>query len=127
MITRLYAYLGTVILLMTVGRISWLRMAAKTDWKLIVAFVRLDFPPEQREIAQKIAAGLAEIVGLKIKQLKPDNTVRQIVNWADERIYARDLIKIFNIAYGVNCDPDTTFRSLVERIAEKQQRSKLIT
>lgn len=121
MIPRLYAYLGVVILLMTVGRILWRRTPTKTDWELIVAFVRLDFPPDQRDIAQKIAAGLAEIVGLKIKQLRPENTVRQIANWAEEQIYAWDLIKVFKVAYGVTCEPDTTFRSLVEKIAEKRR------
>jgi hypothetical protein len=127
MIPRFYAYLGAVILLMTVGRIVWRRIPTKVDWELIVAFVRLDFPPEQRDIAQKIAAGLAEIVGLKIKQLRPENTLNQIVNWAEEPIYAWDLIKVFKLAYGVSCEPETTFRSLVEKIADKQQQAKPIT
>jgi hypothetical protein len=123
MIAPFYACLGAVILLFTVGRIVWHRTPRKTDWELIVAFVRLEFPPDQRDIAQKIAAGLAEIVGSRIKQLKPENTVNQIANWAEERILVRDLIKVFNIAYGVNCEPDTTFRSLVEKIAEKRQQA----
>jgi hypothetical protein len=122
MIPRWYAYLGVVILLMTVGRIVWRRTPTKVDWELIVAFVRLEFPPDQRDIAQKIAAGLAEIVGLKIKRLRPENTVNQIADWAEERIYAWDLIKIFKVAYGVECGPDTTFRSLVEKITEKRQQ-----
>jgi hypothetical protein len=127
MITQFYAYLGAVIFLMTVGRILWRRTPTKVDWELIVAFVRLEFPPDQRDIAQKIAAGLAEIVGVKIKQLRPENTLTQIANWAEERIYTRDLIKVFNVAYGVTCDPETTFRSLVEKIADKQQQAKRIT
>ncbi len=126
MIAQVYAYLGVAILLMTLGRIVWRRSSNKVDWALIVAFVRLEFPPEQRDIAQKIAAGLAEIVGVKIKQLKPENTLDQIVNWAEERIHAHDLIKIFKIAYGVSCEPQTTFRSLVEKIAEKQQPTEPI-
>jgi hypothetical protein len=121
---RFYAYVGAVILLMTVGRIVWRRTPPKIDWELIVAFVRLEFPPDQRDIAQKIAAGLAEIARSKIKQLKPDNTLRQIASWAEERIDIRDLVNIFKIAYSVDCEPDTTFRALVERIAEKQQRVK---
>lgn len=121
MIPQFYAYLGVVILLMTVGRIVWRRTPTKVDWELIVAFVRLEFPPDQRDIAQKIAAGLAEIVGLKIKQLRPENTLNQIADWAEERIHAWDLIKVFRVAYGVNCEPDTTFRSLVEKITEKRQ------
>ncbi len=124
MVSQFYAYLGAVILLMTLGRVVWRRSPPKIDWALAVAFVRLEFPPEQRDIAQKIAAGLAEIVGTKIKQLRPENTLNQIANWAEERIYAHDLIKIFNIAYGVSCEPQTTFRALVEKIAEKQQQGK---
>lgn len=123
MIAPFYAFLGAVILLFTIGRVVWQRAPRKTDWELIVAFVRLEFPPGQRDIAQKIAAGLAEIVGTKIKLLKPENTVNQIADWAEERILVRDLIKVFNIAYGVNCEPDTTFRSLVEKIAEKRQQT----
>ncbi len=124
MIPQFYEYLGAVILLMTVGRILWRRSSTKVDWELIVAFVRLEFPPDQRDIAQKIAAGLAEIVGVKIKQLTPENTLTQIVNWAEERIDTRDLVKVFNVAYGVSCEPETTFRSLVEKIADKQQQRK---
>jgi len=124
MIPQFYEYLGAVILLMTVGRILWRRSPPKVDWELIVAFVRLEFPPDQRDIAQKIAAGLAEIVGVKIKQLRPENTLTEIVNWAEEPIYTRDLIKVFNVAYEVFCEPETTFRSLVEKIADKQQQGK---
>jgi hypothetical protein len=122
MIPQFYVYLGVGIILMSLGRIIWRRSRTKVDWELIVAFVRLEFPPEQRDIAQKIAAGLAEIVGQKIKQLRPENTLDQIANWAEEQIHVRDLIKVFNIAYGVNCEPQMTFRSLVEKIAEKQQQ-----
>ena len=123
MIPQFYEYLAAVILLMTVGRILWRRSPMKVDWELVVAFVRLEFPPDQRDIAQKVAAGLAEIVGVKIKQLRPENTLTQIANWAEEQIYTRDLIKVFNVAYGVTCKPETTFRLLVEKIAEIRQQS----
>ena len=122
MISQFYGYLGAIILLMTLGRILWRRAPTKVDWELIVAFVRLEFPPDQRDIAQKIAAGLAEIVGLKIKQLTPEHTVSQITSWAEEPTHTGDLIKVFKAAYGVNCEPDTTFRSLVEKIAATQQQ-----
>ena len=124
MIPQFFEYLGAVILLMTMGRILWHRSPSKVDWELIVAFIRLEFPPDQRDIAQKIAAGLAEIVGVKIKQLSPENTLAQIGNWAEERIDTRDLIKVFNVAYGVTCEPETTFRSLVEKIADKRHQGK---
>ena len=121
---QFYVYLGVAVLLMTVGRVLWRRTSTKVDWELVVAFVRLEVPPDQRDIAQKIAAGLAEIVGPKIKQLRPEHTLTEIVNWADEPIYTGDLIKVFNVAYEVLCEPETTFRSLVEKIADKQQQGQ---
>lgn len=123
MIPQFYLYLGVAILLMTVGRIVWRRSPKTVDWELIVAFVRLDFPPEQRDVAQKIAAGLAEIVGLKIKELRPETTLGQIADWAENRIYATDLIKLFRAAYGVKCEAATTFRALVEQVVEKQTKN----
>jgi hypothetical protein len=120
---QFYVYLGAFVLLMTVGRVVWRQRVKKIDWELIVAFVRLDFPPHQRDIAQKLAAGLAEIVGLKIKQLRPEHTLEQIVAWAENRVSARDLGKVLYAAYGVSCAPETTFRGLVEHVVEKQTES----
>lgn len=110
---------AALLVLLTLGRIV-LRSAPKgTDWPLEVAFIRLDFPPEQRRIAQQLAAGLAEIVGMKIKQLKPEHNLAQIATWADD-VYARDLITLFVVAFNVTCDDRTTFRSLVEQVAQKK-------
>jgi hypothetical protein len=121
MISSFYLSLGTVVLLMSLGRLVWRRRAQPTDWALVVAFVRLDFPPNQRDFAQKIAAGLAEIVGVKIKQLRPEHTLKQIAAWSsDDHIYAQDLMKILLLAFGVACDENTTFRALVEKVAAKQ-------
>src|SRR5262249_48029664 len=94
------------------------------DWALIVAFIRLEFPSDQRELAQKIAGGLAEIVGLKIKQLRPEHTIKQIAEWANEPVSAVDLIKIFRAAFNIACDESTTFRTLVEMIAAQQLKKR---
>jgi hypothetical protein len=53
---------------MALGRIVVVsrRGPKAVDWELEAAFIRLDLPAEQRDIAQKITAGLAEIVGTKI-------------------------------------------------------------
>lgn len=117
-----YIYLGAVVLLMSLVKVIWGQSAKPVDWALIVAFIRLEFPPDQRNLAQKIAAGLAEIVGLKIKQLRPEHTIKQIAAWADDRIRAQDLIKIFIIAFAIECDENTTFRTLVEKVAANQAR-----
>jgi hypothetical protein len=90
------------------------------DWALEVAFIRLEFPPTQRIVAQQLAAGLAEIVGMKIKQLTPENNLSQIAEWADNQIYAKDLITLFVVAFSVKCDANTTFRDLVEKVAQKK-------
>ncbi len=120
MITQFYIYFGAVILLMTLGRVVWRRGSKPVDWSLVVAFIRLDFPPHQRDLAQKIAAGLAEIVGLKIKQLRPEHTIKQIADWAGDPVSAVDLMKIFHAAFNIQCDESTTFCTLVEMIAAKQ-------
>lgn len=122
MISQFYIYL-VVILLMTLGRVVWRRGSKPVDWALIVAFIRLEFPSEQRELAQKIAGGLAEIVGLKIKQLRPEHTIKQIAEWTNDPVSAADLIKIFHAAFNIACDENTTFRGLVEMIAAQQLKS----
>src|SRR3990167_9221814 len=95
MASEFYLFLAAVILLMALGRVVvvWRRGPKAVDWELVVAFIRLDFPAEQRDIAQKIAAGLAEIAGTKIKRLKPEDRLEQIVGWAENPIQVSDLKK----------------------------------
>ena len=118
--TAVYLLLAAILLLMTLGRFT-LRAAPKgIDWALEVAFIRLEFPPEQRVVAQQLAAGLAEIVGMRIKQLRPEHNLTEIAAWAENQIYAKDLITLFVVAFEVKCDETTTFRSLVEKVARKK-------
>jgi hypothetical protein len=117
MMPEFYIFLAVAIALMMIGRVVWRRSPKTADWELIVAFIRLDFPPVQRDLAQKIAAGLAEIVGDKIKELRPEHTLGQIANWADNRIYTADLIQVLHLAYGVICESNTSFRAVVEQAA----------
>src|SRR4026207_887387 len=120
MFAPIYLLLGAILLLMTVGRVVFRQQPGGIDWALETAFIRLEFPPEHRAVAQQLAAGLAEVVGMKIKQLTPDHNLAQIADWADDRIYAKDLITLFVVAFGVRCDANTTFRTLVEKVAEKK-------
>ena len=115
-----FLLLAAVLLAMTVRRVVFRPMPKGIDWALEVAFVRLDFSPPYRDIAQQIAAGLAEIVGLHIKQLKPEHNLSQIAEWAENGIYAKDLITLFVVAFDVKCDVNTTFRDLVEKVARKK-------
>ena len=121
-----YLLLAVILLVMTCGRMIFRSTPKGVDWALEVAFIRLEFPPVQRDIAQQLAAGLAEVVGIKIKQLKPEHNLSQIADWAEDKIYAKDLITLFVVAFNVKCDHNTTFRNLVEKVARKQsERAEL--
>lgn len=121
-----YLFLAVILLVMTCGRMIFRATPKGADWALEVAFIRLEFPPDQRDIAQQLAAGLAEVVGIKIKQLKPEHNLSQIADWAEDKIYAKDLITLFVVAFNVKCDHNTTFRNLVEKVARKQsERAEL--
>jgi hypothetical protein len=115
-----FLLLAAVLLAMTVRRVVVRPMPKGIDWALEVAFVRLDFSPPYRDVAQQIAAGLAEIVGIRIKQLKPEHNLSQIAEWAENGIFAKDLITLFVVAFDVKCDVNTTFRDLVEKVARKK-------
>ena len=115
-----YLLVAVILVLITFGRVVFRPAPRGIDWALEVAFIRLDFPPEQRLVAQQLAAGLAEIVGMKIKQLKPEHSLTEISTWAEDGIYAKDLITLFVIAFNVKCDESTTFRNLVEKVARKK-------
>jgi hypothetical protein len=51
--SEFYLFLAAVILLMALGRVVvvWRRGPKAVDWELVAAFIRLDFPAEQRDIA----------------------------------------------------------------------------
>jgi len=126
MMAPVYIVLCVFLLLMTLGRVVFRAAPKGIDWALEVAFIRLDFPPAQRLVAQQLAAGLAEIVGMKIKQLRPEHNLSQIAEWTDNHIYAKDLITLFVVAFSVRCDPNTTFRDLVEKVAEKNRTPRRV-
>jgi hypothetical protein len=123
-VTLVYLIVAAILLLMMAGRVAFRPAPKGIDWALEVAFIRLDFPPEQRVIAQQLAAGLAEIVGIRIKQLKPEHNLTEIAAWAANQIHARDLITLFVVAFDVRCDQSTTFRGLVEKVAQKKSEKR---
>src|SRR5439155_22632779 len=98
MTAQFYVFVGFLILALTAA--LWRRTATKAvDWELFVAFIRRDFPPDHRDAAQEIAAGLAELVGIEIKQLRPEHTLKQIAGWAHDLFSVRvedfaDLISV---------------------------------
>ena len=123
----IFLLLALILLLMTFGRVIFRSGPKGTDWALEVAFIRLEFPPEHRDVAQQIAAGLAEIVGMKIKQLKPEHNLSQIAEWAGTGIYARDLITLFLVAFDVKCNPNTSFADVVQKVAERKGSREVLT
>jgi hypothetical protein len=123
----IYLVLAVILLVMSFGRVIVRSGPKEIDWALEVAFIRLDFPPEHRDVAQQIAAGLAEIVGMKIKQLKPQHNLSQIAEWADNGIYAKDLITLFLVAFDVKCDANTTFSDLVQKVAARKAARAVMT
>ena len=123
----IFLFLAVILLLMTFGRVIFRAGPKGTDWPLEVAFIRLEFPAEQRDVAQQLAAGLAEIVGMKIKQLKPEHNLTQIAEWAEDRIHARDLITLFLVAFDVKCGPTTTFADVVQKVTQQKRSREVLT
>jgi hypothetical protein len=125
MTPQFYVYLGIALLLITGAGIFQRQRTEPIDWELVVAFIRRDFPPSQRDVAQEIAATLAERVGFEIKQLRPEHTLNQIAEWADDSlsVSAAGLAELFVVEYGIECDANTAFRTLVEKVVEKQKKS----
>jgi acyl carrier protein len=87
-----------------------------------VAFIRLDFPPAQRDTAQEVAMRLAAIVGLEIKKLRPECTLREIAQWKYDSLSAAEIVMACGEEFGVECNGDTTFRAFVERVAVNRQK-----
>src|SRR6266542_3778905 len=101
MTPQFYIFLGFLFLVITAALI-WQRTRPKpVDWKLVVSFIRRDFPPDQRVVAQEIAGWLAELVGFQIRQLRPDHTLRQISEWTRNSLSVPlgDLVGIFRAEY----------------------------
>lgn len=65
------------------------------------------------------------MVGLKIKQLRPEHTIKQIADWANDPVSVAVLIKVFHAAFQITCKESTTFRTLVEMIAAQQGAERL--
>ena len=62
------------------------------------------------------------MVGVKIKDLRPEHTLDRISDRAGNRIYTADLFKVLYVAHGVSCERDMSFRPLVEEAARTQAK-----
>lgn len=53
------------------------------DLQLYAARVRAHFPPHLRNAAEVVAYGIARAVGPKVKELRPETTVSEILGWTE--------------------------------------------
>ena len=63
-------------------------------------------------------------MGLEIKQLRPEHTLKQIAEWTHGflSVPPEDLAMVFREEYGVACDRNTMFRTVVEKVVENQRK-----
>lgn len=94
------------------------------DWELKVAFVRLDFPPSQRDTALYVAAALGHLVGPAILRLRPEHTLGEIMSWSESYGTIEILMALEEEFLGGAMDHDFaigfehhTFRDFVEHLS----------
>ena len=100
-------------------------MPRDEDWELKLAFIRLEFPPAQRDLAHSIAVILAEFIGAPILRLRPEHTIGEIFAWSDSSsVDLTELIVALEEEFGREIDDDfalnfeqRTFREFVECFA----------
>lgn len=97
------------------------------DLESYTAFVRLEFPPAERDIAHRLAVAFAEVVERDIVRLRPEHTLVEILGWrgADSLDTIEFVLELkqerrFNIAddFAGSCS-GKTFRELVRHIANR--------
>lgn len=100
-------------------------MPASKDWELKLAFIRLEFPAAQRDLAHSMAVILAEFIGDPILRLRPEHTMREIFAWSDSpSVGLTEWITALEEEFGRQihgaCGPNfeqRTFREFVECFA----------
>ncbi|MGQ0835176.1 MAG: hypothetical protein ACT4O5_09700 [Gammaproteobacteria bacterium] len=63
--------------------------ASASDQELWAARIRLHFKPHLRDIAEEAALAFVPLVGPRIKQLRPDTAMGEVIAWAKEAPLAR--------------------------------------
>jgi len=53
----------------------------ETDVEMYAARIRAHFPPELRDTAYAVALSIARMVGPKVKELRPETTLDEIIAW----------------------------------------------
>ena len=105
------------------------------DIEQYAARIRLHFAAELRDVAYDLAYGIAKLVGPKVKSLRPETTLDEILSWLQEDnpfptgsldqvewILAMEVEFEFELpdAFAAKT-ATTTFRELVEHVARKRR------
>lgn len=90
-----------------------------------VEFIRLFFPLEREaKVAVGVAQMLAELVGDRISDLRPDSLLIEVAGWVENSMPAVELLLVMEeelgVDFGENLDI-TTFRELVEYLANDRR------
>ena len=112
----------------------------ETDVELYAARIRAHFPPGLREAAFALAYSIARIAGPKAKQLRPETTLDEIIEWLGphyvqskdsldevERVMAmqEEAGDAFMLPDELAARTDTaTFAELVRHVAERGQQAR---
>jgi hypothetical protein len=98
------------------------------DWELKMAFVRLDFPPSQRDTAQCVAAAFGHLTGPTILRLRPEHMLGEIMSWSESYGMAEVLMALEEEFLGREMDDSfaigfehRTFREFVEYLSRGDQ------
>jgi hypothetical protein len=91
-----------------------------------MAFVRLDFPPSQRDTAQVVAALFGHFIGPAMLRLRPEHTIGEILSWTESAgLGTVELLMVVEEEYGEMDDEFArslerhTFREFVEHLSRE--------
>ena len=108
------------------------------DIEQYAARIRLHFAPQLRDVAYDLAYGIAKLVGAKVKSLRPETTLAEILHWLQEdNPFPSDSLDQVEWVMAMEEEfefemPDTfaaktattTFRDLVEHVARKRRSER---
>jgi hypothetical protein len=109
----------------------------EADVEMFAARIRAYFPPELHDTAFSLALSIARIVGPRVKLLRPETTLDEIIEWLGPHyVRGKDSLDNVELIMAIEEDlgvafmlPDemasksdtATFRELVESVAAKER------
>ncbi len=97
------------------------------DLLAFAARIRPHFDPRLQDIAEEFALHIAQSAGVRTKELRPDTTLEEILEWMrTDSLHRLELIMVIEEELGIQI-PDgarhssvTTFRQLVTRTGRRR-------